>query len=199
MSKVQLPRFKEMYELRKKGKTYTEIGIIYRVSSEAVRLVLKRHFPIIKRVVHKKVFKKKCLVCKNTFNFYRSPKKPTAKFCSFNCRRGFTLDGIKIEEENKTIRNNTKMKKYYHTKEGNKNIRKNLRNSYFKFKHKALARAKLNNAVKNGLIKKPNICIYCKSEVKRIQAHHPDYTKPLDVQWVCGVCHYTLHLKQKTL
>jgi hypothetical protein len=42
-------------------------------------------------------------------------------------------------------------------------------------------------AVRTGkLIKQP--CKLCASTV-RVQAHHHDYTKPLDVEWLCFKCH----------
>jgi len=49
------------------------------------------------------------------------------------------------------------------------------------------ARTAVNNAIRDGrLFKQP--CQYCGSEEK-IQGHHHDYSKPLDVIWVCFQCH----------
>jgi len=50
----------------------------------------------------------------------------------------------------------------------------------------------LGNAVKYGKIKKPKSCSMCKRKT-RIMGHHEDYYKPLDVIWVCQVCHKKLH------
>jgi len=47
-------------------------------------------------------------------------------------------------------------------------------------------------AVKLGMIKKPEVCSKCGSNI-RIEGHHEDYTKPLDVQWLCKVCHVARH------
>lgn len=44
-------------------------------------------------------------------------------------------------------------------------------------------------AVRAGrLVRKP--CEVCES-TERVEAHHHDYSKPLDVQWLCFFCHRT--------
>lgn len=49
----------------------------------------------------------------------------------------------------------------------------------------------LNRAVANGTIVKPSICVRCKKSFNptQLQAHHLDYTKPLEVDWYCQSCH----------
>lgn len=52
----------------------------------------------------------------------------------------------------------------------------------------------LRNAVKRGKIIKSTICMKCRGEFK-LSAHHNDYTKPLEVEWLCSSCHKLKHLK----
>lgn len=51
---------------------------------------------------------------------------------------------------------------------------------------KAKARSKVGNAVRDGkLVRQPcRVCGAAKS-----QAHHSDYSRPLDVDWLCFKCH----------
>lgn len=53
--------------------------------------------------------------------------------------------------------------------------------------HSALARA-----VRAGTVLKPSACSVCSSN-GRIEAHHEDYGKPLEVRWLCPRCHQRVH------
>ncbi len=53
---------------------------------------------------------------------------------------------------------------------------------------KRIAWQKVNNALKTGKIVRPDRCSHCKV-VGPVQAHHTDYSKPLDVVWCCFTCH----------
>jgi hypothetical protein len=54
------------------------------------------------------------------------------------------------------------------------------------------ARAALKRAVRQGKIVRPTACSACPSTI-RIQAHHADYSRPLDVRWLCSLCHGKEH------
>jgi hypothetical protein len=57
----------------------------------------------------------------------------------------------------------------------------------FPERHKA--HEAVNNAVRDGRLQKKRECQRCGITPKRIEAHHADYSKPLDVEWLCKPCH----------
>jgi hypothetical protein len=57
-------------------------------------------------------------------------------------------------------------------------------------KLKSLARSKVHLYVKRGSIKKLPCC-NC-GDINS-EAHHEDYTKPLDIAWLCRKCHLQYH------
>lgn len=61
-----------------------------------------------------------------------------------------------------------------------------------KIKHSA--RNKVYRAIKSGKLVKATECSQCGS-IHRIQAHHIDYSKPLEVVWLCRTCHTNEHSK----
>lgn len=64
------------------------------------------------------------------------------------------------------------------------------RNQLFPAKFKAYNA--VQRAIKAGRIIRPTTCENC-GEEKRLQAHHYDYSKPLDVKWLCRQCHAVAH------
>ena len=54
------------------------------------------------------------------------------------------------------------------------------------------AQTKLNNAVRDGKVFKPDTCSRC-SGTGRVIGHHHDYSEPLDVIWLCAPCHGLEH------
>lgn len=49
-------------------------------------------------------------------------------------------------------------------------------------------------ALEKGELINPQKCEDCKNEGCRIEGHHDDYTKPLEVRWLCHKCHYEWHV-----
>ena len=51
----------------------------------------------------------------------------------------------------------------------------------------------LERAVKKGICSKSNMCQICSATTK-LEAHHFDYSKPLEVIWLCQPCHRQYHI-----
>lgn len=54
------------------------------------------------------------------------------------------------------------------------------------------ARKTYADALRKGVIKRPDKCELCGAYGK-IHGHHPDYSEPLRVFWVCPACHRSIH------
>ena len=48
-------------------------------------------------------------------------------------------------------------------------------------------------SLKNGMISKPETCEQCSKPSSSLHAHHADYSKALEVIWLCNSCHSKLH------
>jgi len=123
------------------------------------------------------------------------------------CQRCKTETTDYVKHSERTIKNgeikinymcnpcNTKrLKAYRATKNGAKKTRESVYRSIKKHPLKQKARLELNRAVKFNGLYKPDTCSDCK-KYKRIEGHHEDYSKPLEVIWVCRRCHFNIHKK----
>lgn len=54
------------------------------------------------------------------------------------------------------------------------------------------ARQIVHLALRIGALVKPSACEAC-GEHKKLTAHHEDYMRPLDVRWLCYLCHAQEH------
>lgn len=57
---------------------------------------------------------------------------------------------------------------------------------------KRAAQVQLGHAIEAGRIVRPTNCEDCGSD-GLIHGHHDDYSKPLDVRWLCPRCHKAAH------
>lgn len=46
-----------------------------------------------------------------------------------------------------------------------------------------------HRALRNGIINRPKKCDRCQSESDKIEGHHLNHSRPLDVIWLCKTCH----------
>ncbi len=63
--------------------------------------------------------------------------------------------------------------------------------------HEDRSRAVFHYAVKTGKLTKPRMCERCYAEPPphHLHGHHHDYNRPLDVEWLCRMCHGRAHRK----
>lgn len=61
-----------------------------------------------------------------------------------------------------------------------------------KYPEKIKAHRAVSNAIRDGRLIRPDTCEDC-GEKKFVEGHHPDYEKMLEVDWLCKICHRSLH------
>lgn len=66
---------------------------------------------------------------------------------------------------------------------------------YYANKHKALAQRRLHRALARGALVRPSACDRCHRRGD-VHGHHPDYDKPLEVDWLCPKCHRAVHAEE---
>ena len=65
-----------------------------------------------------------------------------------------------------------------------------------KNKQKKDAHKLVSVALKKGELIKPDFCSVCANS-ERIEGHHDDYSKPLEVRWLCHICHRQYHKNER--
>ena len=70
-------------------------------------------------------------------------------------------------------------------------------NTVERHKESGKARAVIGSSVFRGTILRPCLCSVCGTNNKEIHAHHPNYSEPRRVVWLCESCHGEIHRKQR--
>lgn len=98
-----------------------------------------------------------------------------------------------VKRENEDYREAQKLyyREWYKKNGRKRNIKYNL-DWYYKNKDKMKVHGKVFCELKKGNIKKPPDCSVCRRKT-RLFAHHHDYSKPLEIMWLCGSCHKLIH------
>ncbi len=64
-----------------------------------------------------------------------------------------------------------------------------------KYRQIATAHGAIRKAIVTGKLIRPTECASCSKECKP-DGHHPDYSKPLEVEWLCNSCHKEAHAQE---
>ena len=65
------------------------------------------------------------------------------------------------------------------------------------FPERLRVRGQVARAIKKGILIRPKKCSRCNEDNKTIRAHHPNYSNPLNIIWLCKSCHQREHGKLK--
>lgn len=180
----------DIKQLKLIGFTNNTIGNKYGISHERVRQILKKFnitgISMMSKVMH-------CKRCGKgyTVKYQEGSKKVFNIYCSEKCKNYKKH----FSEDEKREFNRLRNKKYRNTESGKKVVSELQKKSNKKFVHKTRARTFLNQSIRIGKVIKPINCSICNKTNCRIEGHHEDYSKPLEVIWCCTVCHYQLDKK----
>jgi type II secretory ATPase GspE/PulE/Tfp pilus assembly ATPase PilB-like protein len=146
-----------------------------------------------------------CKVSQSIGNFYKhkTSSRGVRKVCKA-CHKDYSqVNKERIKQNGRIYREKnreeiSRKKKAYresHREEINKYLREYRHNGYNKRMQtdevlvaKKAARRRLNYCISAGKIERPDSCEKCGVSCKP-DGHHDDYSKPLDVVWLCKSCH----------
>lgn len=130
----------------------------------------------------------KCKLVKSAADFYRNPKSKSGLYSSCRaCGAVQTLRWKYASPEN--LKRSRERSRAWNDAHPDK-IREAHRRSFAKHPEKQAARRVLNRAIEAGTITRMP-CEKCGTP--KAQGHHEDYSKPLDVRWMCQPCHGLEH------
>lgn len=126
-----------------------------------------------------------CLIEKDINDFYKNQ----------SMREGYDSKCKECSKNmiNKNRHNNIEYYREYDRKRGSRQNHEYLKNYRKEYPKKYKATCIVNNAIRDKkLFKQP--CEIC-GKKNNIHAHHDDYNQPLNIRWLCPVCHKDWHIK----
>jgi hypothetical protein len=112
-------------------------------------------------------------------------KKTGSRGCR-QCRKDQEKNDVARAKSRETTRLYRKTETY------RANAIKNVARYRAKYPEKIIAKRRLRSAIEAGKIVRPSQCGQC-GKPGRVHGHHHDYTKPLEVKWLCALCHAWEH------
>lgn len=148
----------------------------------------RRDFSLARRGVLEEERMKRCPRCKT--------EKPKTEFHKNRHNRdglGWWCIACRAEYDRSEYR-----KRYFreyqaaHRETMNARRRRNGQQRRERTRDKRRVHAKVYNAIKYGRIERPGKCSRCGTQCKP-EGHHDDYSKPLEISWLCQNCHLAYH------
>ena len=151
---------------------------------------------------------RKCGLEKDLTEFYKKPAMADGHLnhC-ISCvkayekdRREKQLDRLKAYDKARAnLPHRVQARKEYAKTDAGKSAHKKANDAYLKrYPFKYVSRVLTRNAVRDGKLEKASCCTECGS-TEKIEGHHDDYTKPLEVRWLCESCHKEWHRHNKPI
>ena len=138
---------------------------------------------------------KRCFKCgleKDVADFYRHPMMADGRLgkCK-ECAKADVRDNYRVRRASRRAYEKMRNRRPERREKARKYSKRRRARDPLRYK----ARTAVGNALRDGRLKRQP-CGECGS-TKRVQAHHHDYAKPLDVEWLCFPCHRELRHGQK--
>lgn len=89
-------------------------------------------------------------------------------------------------------------KEYLKTEAGKQSKKKAMAAYHKRYPMTYAAHIIAGNAIRDGRLIPAACCSVC-NLTEKIEGHHDDYTKPLDVRWLCESCHKEWHRYNKPI
>jgi len=106
---------------------------------------------------------------------------------------------LKIRDRNRENESRRQKRREYQKTEAGKQAHKRAMDAYHKrYPMKYASHVITGNAIRDGKLIQASECSVCKS-TEKIEGHHDDYTKPLEVRWLCEPCHKEWHRHNKPI
>ena len=148
----------------------------------------------------------KCEQSKNLDNFYKHAKMKDGHLnkCKECCKKDSVENRSKNTEyyrEYDKVRYvldpkvRERNERYAKTKNGKEKLKKLKQEWKERNPDKVKAYSVVSNSIRDEKLIKPEHCSCCGNKTASINlhAHHHDYSKPLDITWLCITCHAFLH------
>lgn len=131
----------------------------------------------------------KCLCMKPLYQFYRHPAMADGHL-------GKCKDCTKVDVRANRAARTDQYRAYYHdrarTPKGRAQQASNRKAMRAKYPDKYRTRNKFSRALQDGRITPWPVCAVPECDQKP-EGHHPDYSRPLDVVWLCRTHHIAAH------